>query len=398
MWSMTGGATQHMQFAHALPAGMVFAAGGGVAHPESSLGVQVTEAVLPVSPMPANPDDVVMSESGRAVPTGRGHLGSTPTDEGQAQAMIPRASQSPATTLGNAGIRGPSRSTKSEMTSRSGRSRYSATSGAFQVAPNAMRSAQDMLARMKSKQDTTQAQLNQRVDQGFQAIQILAARPGAIKSVTVPKVEAPTAPVQVSTGPADAVSNETASHEVARALKAAETYEAEAEKAKESWTANLQNSLNDQWEFVMSAQMQLQATFVQHRHKFKVSVRQVYQRSGYAIKDGVAHSQNTSGDSAFAAQLQLTLPSVTETKYEKGDVQPKEEQGSRIAKTSGSRAKSRPTEAKSTGAARSEDKEPPEKELRKKPSRQDEDPSGSSSSGESTQVTPTVATLRDNGY
>ncbi|OWY97323.1 hypothetical protein PHMEG_00032178 [Phytophthora megakarya] len=52
---------------------------------------------------------------------------------------------------------------------------------------------------------------------------------------------------------------------------------------------------------------------------------------------------------------------------------------------SGSRVKSRQTEAKSTGAARSEDKEPPKKELRTKPSRQDEDPSGPSSSGESSE-------------
>ncbi|OWZ14230.1 hypothetical protein PHMEG_00012322 [Phytophthora megakarya] len=49
-----------------------------------------------------------------------------------------------------------------------------------------------------------------------------------------------------------------------------------------------------------------------------------------------------------------------------------------IAKTSGSRVKSRQTEAKSTGVARSEDKEPPKKELRKKPSQP-------SSSGESSE-------------
>ncbi|OWY95865.1 LOW QUALITY PROTEIN: hypothetical protein PHMEG_00034018 [Phytophthora megakarya] len=93
--------------------------------------------------------------------------------------------------------------------------------------------------------------------------------------------------------------------------------------------------------------------------------------------------QDTSRDSAFAAQLQLTLPSVTKTKYEKGDVQIKGGQGSRIAKTSGSRAKSRQTEAKSTGAARRQG--PPKKELRNKPSRQDEDPSGPSSSSESSE-------------
>ncbi|OWZ02532.1 LOW QUALITY PROTEIN: hypothetical protein PHMEG_00025893 [Phytophthora megakarya] len=119
---------------------------------------------------------------------------------------------------------------------------------------------------------------------------------------------------------------------------------------------------------------QVQATLVQYRQKFKVTVRQ-------CTHDQVTQSRmtrHTSGDSAFAAQIQLTLPSVTETKR-------KEEQGSRIAKTSGSRVKSRQTEAKSTGAARSEDKEPPKKELRKKPSRQDEDPSGPSSSGESSE-------------
>ncbi|OWZ10213.1 hypothetical protein PHMEG_00016976 [Phytophthora megakarya] len=67
MWSMTGGAPQHVQFAHALQVEMVFAAQGGVTHPESSMGVQVTEAVLPVPPMPTNSDDVVISESGRAI-------------------------------------------------------------------------------------------------------------------------------------------------------------------------------------------------------------------------------------------------------------------------------------------------------------------------------------------
>ncbi|OWY95140.1 LOW QUALITY PROTEIN: hypothetical protein PHMEG_00034934 [Phytophthora megakarya] len=106
----------------------------------------------------------------------------------------------------------------------------------------------------------------------------------------------------------------------------------------------------------------------------------VYPRSINAIKDDAVYSQDTSGDSAFAAQLQLTLPSLSET-----NVRPKEEQGSRIAKTSGSRVKSRQTEAKSTGAARSEDEEPSKKELREKPSRQDEDPSEPSSSGESSE-------------
>ncbi|OWZ06770.1 hypothetical protein PHMEG_00020934 [Phytophthora megakarya] len=108
----------------------------------------------------------------------------------------------------------------------------------------------------------------------------------------------------------------------------------------------------------------------------------VHPRSSNAIKDDAVHSQDASGDSAFAAQLQLTLPNLTETKYEKGDVQIKEEQGSRIAKTRGSRVKSRQTDGKSTGAARSEDKEPPKMEPRKKPPRQDEDLSGPSSSGE----------------
>ncbi|OWZ03614.1 hypothetical protein PHMEG_00024624 [Phytophthora megakarya] len=277
-----------------------------------------------------------------------------------------------------------------------------------------------MLARMESKQDTTQAQLNQRVDQAFQAIQMLA--PGVVKSVTVPNVEASTAPVQASTGPAEAVSNEATSHEVARALKAAETQfdvrwqrrEAETEKAKESWETNLQKSLNDQWESVMSAQMQrLQeeiASLKEARNQDQKANRRsknvrgtsssntratstevhgdrstTHPRSSNAIKDDAVPSQVTSGDSVFAAQLQLTLPSLTETKYEKGDVRPKEEQGSRIAKTSGSRVKSRQMEAKSTRAARSEDKEPPKKELRKEPSRQDEDPSEPSSSGESSE-------------
>ncbi|OWZ08355.1 hypothetical protein PHMEG_00019116 [Phytophthora megakarya] len=360
MWSMTGGAAQHMQFAHALPSGMVFAAQGGVVQPESSLGVQVTETVLPVSPMPANPDDVVMSESGGIIRsdnrsrTSRKYAHrrtSSPSDDSpsESESSDDARKRRQSRRSRRSSRRSPSRSTKSEMTSRSGRSRYSATSGASQVALNTMRSTQDMLARMESKQDTTQAQLNQRVDQAFQAIQMLAARPGVVKNVAVPNVEASTAPVQVSPGPANAVSNEATSHEVARALKAAETQfeerwqrrEAEAEKAKESWAANLQKSLNDQ--------------------------------------------QDTSGDSAFAAQLQLTLPSVTETTYKKGDVQPKEEQGPGIAKTSGSRVKSRQMEAKSTGAAMSEDKEPPKKQLRKKPSRQDEGPSGPSSSGESSE-------------
>ncbi|OWY99680.1 hypothetical protein PHMEG_00029283, partial [Phytophthora megakarya] len=135
---------------------------------------------------------------------------------------------------------------------------------ASQFALNAMRSTQDMLARMESKQDTTQAQLNQRVDQAFQAIQMLAARPGVFQSAIIPNAGMPTVPVHMSTGAAEAALSETTSHDVARALKAAETQfeerwqrrEAEAEKAKESWATNLQESLNDQWVSVMSAQMQ----------------------------------------------------------------------------------------------------------------------------------------------
>ncbi|OWZ12269.1 hypothetical protein PHMEG_00014602 [Phytophthora megakarya] len=221
-------------------------------------------------------------------------------------------------------------------------------------------------------------------------------------------------------GPAEAVSNEATNYEAARSLKAAETQfeerwqrrEAEAEKAKESWATNLQKILNDQWEFVMSAQMQrlqdeitsLKETRNQNQKAIRSSknirgtvssntratstkiqgVRStVHPRSCNAIKDDAVHNQDTSGDSAFAVQLQLTLPSTTETKYDKGDTPIKEEQGSRIAKTSGSRVRSRQTEAKSTGAARSEGQEPPKKEPRKKPSRRDEDPSGPSSSGES---------------
>ncbi|OWZ03018.1 LOW QUALITY PROTEIN: hypothetical protein PHMEG_00025321 [Phytophthora megakarya] len=431
---MTGGVAQNMQFAHALPAGMVFAAQGGVAQPDSSLGVQVTEAVLPVSPMPANPDDVVMSESGRAAIRGddRSRTSwkyahrrkSSPSDDSpsESESSDDARKRRHSRRSRRTSRRSPSRSTKSEMTGRSRRSRYSATSGASQVALNAMRSTQDMLARMESKQDTTQAQLNQRVDQAFQAIQMLAARPGVVKSTTIPNVEVPTVPVHVSTGVAEATPSKATSHEVVRALKAAETQfeerwqrrEAEAEKAKESWTTNLQKSLNDQWESVMSAQMQrLQEEITslkearnqdQKANRRSKNVRgtsssntratstevqgdrsTVYPRLSNAIKDDVVHSQDTFGDSAFAAQLQLTLPNLTETKYEKGDVRPKEEQGSRIAKTSGSRVKSRETEAKSTGAARSEDKELPKKELREKPSRQDEDPSEPSSSGESSE-------------
>ncbi|OWZ12198.1 hypothetical protein PHMEG_00014681 [Phytophthora megakarya] len=266
MWSMTGGATQNMQFAHVFPAGMVFAAQGGVAQPEGSLGVQVTEAVLPVWPIPANPDDVVMSESGRAIVrsdnmsrTSRKYAHrrrSSPSDD--SPSVQRRRSETPAFETFKAFIQTVAKS--SEMTSRSGGSRYSATSGASQVALNAMRSTQDMLAQMESKQYTTQAELNQRVGQAFQAIQMLAARPGVVKSVTVPNVKASTDPAQVSTGPAEAVPS-AKSHEGIRALKAAETQfeerwqrrEAEAEKAKESWAVNLQKSLNDQWESVMSA-------------------------------------------------------------------------------------------------------------------------------------------------
>ncbi|OWZ05477.1 hypothetical protein PHMEG_00022428, partial [Phytophthora megakarya] len=96
-----------------------------------------------------------------------------------------------------------------------------------------------MLARMESKQDTTQAQLNQRVDQAFQAIQMLAARPGVFQSATIPNAEAPTVPA--------------AETQFEERWQRRET---EAEKAKESWATNLQKSLNDQWESVMSAQMQ----------------------------------------------------------------------------------------------------------------------------------------------
>ncbi|OWY95136.1 LOW QUALITY PROTEIN: hypothetical protein PHMEG_00034939 [Phytophthora megakarya] len=289
------------------------------------------------------------------------------------------------------------------MTYRSGKSRYSATSGASQVALNAMRSTQDMLDRMELKQDTTQAQLNQRVDQAFQVIHMLAPRPEVIKSVTVPKVEAPTASVQMPTGPARHPRAEGRGNPVRRALVVTRGGGRKGERC-----------LNEQWESTKSAQMQrLQediASLKEARNQDQKDNRRsknvrgtsssntrvtstevrgdrstVYPRSSDAIKDDAVHSQDTSRDIAFAAQLQLTLPSVTKTKYEKGDVQITGGQGSRIAKTSGSRAKSRQTEAKSTGAARSEDKEPPKKELRNKTSRQDEDPSGTSSSSESSE-------------
>ncbi|OWZ11524.1 hypothetical protein PHMEG_00015442 [Phytophthora megakarya] len=237
-----------------LPAGMVFAAQGGVAQPKSSLGAQVTQGVLAV---------VDISEA-------------HPQTKVKPERRLPEPSSINA------------------------------------------------------------------VDQAFQAIQMLAARPGVVKSVTIPIVEAPTASVQVPTGPAEAVPNEATTYEVVRALKAAETQfeerwqrrEAEDEKTKESWATNLQKSLNDQWESVMSAQMQ---------------------------------------------HLQEEITSLKEARNQD------QKANRRIAKTSGSRVKSRQTEAKSTGVARSEDKEPPKKELRKKPSRQDEEPSGPSLSGESSE-------------
>ncbi|OWY99736.1 putative mitochondrial protein, partial [Phytophthora megakarya] len=223
----------------------------------------------------------------------------------------------------------------------------------------------DMLARMESELDTTQAQLNQRVDQAFQAIQILAARPGVVKSTTIPNVEMPTIPVHVSTGVAEAAPSEATSHEVDRALKAAETQfeerwqrrEAEAGKAKESWATNLQKSLNDQWESVMSTQMQ--------RLQEEIASLKEARNQGQKANRRSKNLRGTSSSNTRATSTEI--------------------QGSRIAKTSGSRVQSRQTEAKSTGAARSEDKEPPKKELRAKPSRQDEDPSGPSSSGESSE-------------
>ncbi|OWZ14229.1 LOW QUALITY PROTEIN: hypothetical protein PHMEG_00012321 [Phytophthora megakarya] len=230
-WSMTGGAAQHMQFAHAIPAGMVFAAQGDVIQPESSLGVQVTEAVLPVPSIPANLDDVVMAglhsewQQVEDIPEVYLQTWINPSDDSPRESDSSDAARKRRHSKRSrrSSRRSPSRSIKSEMTSRSGRSRHSATSGASQVALNAMRSTQDMLARMESKQDTTQVHLNQHVDQAFQVIQMLAARPGVVKGVTVPNVEAPTASVHVSRGPAEARPNDVTSHEVVRALKAAGT-------------------------------------------------------------------------------------------------------------------------------------------------------------------------------
>ncbi|OWZ17565.1 hypothetical protein PHMEG_0008481 [Phytophthora megakarya] len=175
------------------------------------------------------------------------------------------------------------------MTSRSGRSRYSATSGVSQLALNAIRSTQDMLARMESKQDTTQAQLNQRIDQAFP-------------------------------GDPDAGSSAW---------------------GRQECLSDLQKSLDDQWESGMSTQMQrLQeeiTSLKEVRNQDQEAIRSpknvrgtssrniratstevqgirstVYSQSSNAIKDDAVHSQDASGDSALAAQLQQTLPSVTE--------------------------------------------------------------------------------------
>ncbi|OWZ01344.1 LOW QUALITY PROTEIN: hypothetical protein PHMEG_00027287 [Phytophthora megakarya] len=227
---------------------------GGVAQPESSLGVQVTQAVLPVSLMPVNPDDVVMSESGQAIiRTGRGHLGGIPADEGLARAMT---LQAPAFEAFETDIQKVAESVDQVRNDKPLRKvallgDVRSVSGCSECHEIDTR----YVARMESKQDTTQAQLNQHVDQALQVIQMLAARPGVFKGATIPNVGAPTAPARVSTGNAKAAPSEAASHEVARALKAAETQfeerwqrrEVEAEKAKESWATNMQKSLNYLW-------------------------------------------------------------------------------------------------------------------------------------------------------
>ncbi|OWZ00010.1 LOW QUALITY PROTEIN: hypothetical protein PHMEG_00028890 [Phytophthora megakarya] len=337
MWSMTGDAAQHMQFTHALPGGMVFAAQGDGIQSESSLGVQVTEDVLPVSPMPANPDDVVMSESGRVIigsdnrwRTSRKYahrLRSSPSDDSPIQR---RRSETLAFEAFEAVIQTVAKSV--DQVGNDEPLRKVALFG--DVALNAMRSTQDMSARMESKQDTTQDQLNQRVDQAFQAIQMLAARPGVVKNVAVPNVEAPTAPVQ-------AVPSEATSHEVIRALKAAETQlqerrqrrEAEAKKATESWATK---SLNDQWESVMSAQMQ---------------------------------------------RLQEEITSLKKARNQ----DPKANRRTRIQDRKEERLPSEVTTDGGKKRRELQDKEPPKKKLRTKPSRQDEDHSGPSSSGESSE-------------
>ncbi|OWZ07760.1 LOW QUALITY PROTEIN: hypothetical protein PHMEG_00019811 [Phytophthora megakarya] len=254
----------------------------GVTQPESSLGVQVTETVHPAPPIPANLDDVVMSESGRAI------------------------------------IRSGNRS----------------------------RTSRKYIHRVQRRRSET------------------------------PALEAFKAFIRTVAKSVDQVRDDNPLRK---------------------------KGLNDQWESVMSAQMQrlqeeitslkevrnqdqkairssknVRGTSASNTRATSTEVQDVRStvspRSSNAIKDDAVHNQDTCGDSAFAAQFQLTLPSTTKTKYEKGNVLIKGEQGSRIAKTNGPRVKSRQTETKSTGAARSEDKEPSKKEPRKKLSRRDEDP------------------------
>ncbi|GMF62046.1 unnamed protein product [Phytophthora fragariaefolia] len=203
MWSF-GGAPAGTHMPYAGETGMVLTVQGAAFQDASSVGVQMTETILPVPPVLVDQDNVFMSESGRAS-TRSGHRSRTshrlhrprkgspsePSSDSGSDTEDRRSrwsskNHSRSSKRPSKSKRPPSRSVKSEWTERSKRSVRSEMSGASQVALNTMRSTQEALARMES----ARAQQSERLHQAFQVIQALAAQASSKEERITQAVEA----------------------------------------------------------------------------------------------------------------------------------------------------------------------------------------------------------------
>ncbi|OWY96617.1 hypothetical protein PHMEG_00033073 [Phytophthora megakarya] len=187
VWSLGQPAADHMPFRAYDP--MVMTAQGGAVQANTQMGMQVVQTILPPPPVMAEPDDVVMSESGevsiqserrsRHSRARRSHRRKDHSPDESSSGPDSETSRSRRKSIRShrSSRKTSSRRTHSERSSRSGRS---AMSGASQVALNTMRQTQEALAHIQSelaqKRQADEAILAAHAEAAIQAERLRAAK------------------------------------------------------------------------------------------------------------------------------------------------------------------------------------------------------------------------------
>ncbi|POM75085.1 Hypothetical protein PHPALM_7858, partial [Phytophthora palmivora] len=174
--------------------------------------------------------------------------------------------------------------------------------------------------------------------------------------------------------------------------------EAKVEAEKVAWVADVQKILSVQLE----AFQQKIHSLEEARNRDQETIRDLknvqvkseptratmYPLPGNAIKGHASERRDIKCDSNLPAeQLRLTLQCLTGTKYAKEDEAVKSEQTPGAKSSSVSRPKSQVRETKPVAPEKTDAKKPTKKDSNKKHSRQDEDLTGASSGGESSDET-----------